>query len=55
MTLLFQPAPPPCAKCGTATVVAPAFEEGQRNFVVRCPACGRSSNYSLNYSAQRER
>src|SRR5437016_14616390 len=33
--LLFQP-PPPCVKCGTATVVAPAFNEAQRDFVVRC-------------------
>jgi hypothetical protein len=42
MSLLFQPSPPPCIRCGTTTVVAPAFEEGQRIFVVRCPACGRS-------------
>ncbi len=55
MTLLFQPSPPPCAKCATPTVVAPAFEEGQRIFVVRCPACGRSGTYSLNYSTRRER
>jgi hypothetical protein len=34
-------------KCGTTTVVAPAFEEGQRAFVVRCPACGRAGTYSL--------
>ncbi len=55
MTLLFRPSPPPCAKCGTMTVVAPAFDEGQRIFVVRCPACGRSGTYSLNYSTRRER
>src|SRR5512133_1291972 len=45
MPLLFQPAPPPCVRCGIMTVVAPAFEEGQRVFVVRCPGCGRSSTY----------
>jgi hypothetical protein len=50
MPLLFQPSPPPCVKCGTTTVVAPAFEEGQRAFVTRCPACGRAGTYSLNYS-----
>jgi hypothetical protein len=27
MPLLFQPSPPPCIKCGTTTVVAPAFED----------------------------
>src|SRR5262249_36171454 len=54
MSLLFQPPPPPCVKCGTTTVIAPAFEEGQRVFVVRCPACGHSGTYSLNYSALRE-
>jgi hypothetical protein len=48
--LLFQPPPPPCVKCGTTTVVAPALKEGQRDFVVRCPACGRAGTYSLNYS-----
>ena len=36
------------------TVVTPAFEEGQWVFVVRCPACGRASSYSLNYGALRE-
>jgi hypothetical protein len=46
----FQPTPPPCVRCGTTTVLAPAFEEGQRVFDVRCPACGRSGTYSLNYS-----
>ncbi len=51
---LFQPLPPPCSKCGTTTVVTPAFEKGQRVFVVRCPACGRASTYSLNYGALRE-
>jgi hypothetical protein len=50
MSQLFQPAPPPCVKCGIATVVAPAFEEGQRAFLVRCPACGRAGTYSLDYS-----
>jgi transcription elongation factor Elf1 len=46
---LFQPSPPPCASCGTTTVMTPAFEEGQRIFEVRCQACGRSATYSLNY------
>jgi hypothetical protein len=50
MPLLFQPPPPPCVKCGTTTVIAPAFEEGQRLFVVRCPACGRTGTYSLDYA-----
>jgi hypothetical protein len=50
MPLLFQPPPPPCVKCGTTTVIAPAFEEGQRVFVVRCPACGRPGTYSLDYA-----
>ncbi len=50
MPLLFQPAPPPCVRCGTTTVVTPAFEESQRVFVVRCPGCERSATYSLNYS-----
>jgi phage terminase large subunit GpA-like protein len=50
----FQPAPPPCVGCGTTTVIAPALEEGQRAFVVRCPACGRAGTYSLNYSTMRE-
>jgi predicted nucleic-acid-binding Zn-ribbon protein len=49
MSPLFQPPPPPCVKCGTTTVVAPAFE-GQRAFVVRCLACGRADTYSLDYS-----
>ena len=53
MSLLFQPPPPPCVKCGTTTVVA-AFEAGQRVFVVRCPACGHAGTYSLNYGARRE-
>jgi len=47
---LFQPSPPPCASCGITTVIAPAFEEGQRIFAIRCPACGHSATYSLNYS-----
>src|SRR5207302_3961122 len=51
MPLLFQPSPPPCAKCGTTTVLTPAFEEGQRVFAVRCPACGRAGTYTLDYSA----
>jgi hypothetical protein len=42
MALLFQPPPPPCVKCGTMTLVAPAFEVDQRVFVVRCPACERT-------------
>ena len=50
MPLPFQPPPPPCVKCGTTTVIAPAFEEGQRVFVVRCPACGRAGTYSLDYN-----
>jgi len=50
MPLLFQPPPPPCVKCGATTVIAPAFEEGQRVFVVRCPACGRTGTYSLDYA-----
>jgi hypothetical protein len=54
MSLLFQPAPPPCVKCGTTTVIAPVFEEGQRVFVVRCPECGHSGTYSLNYGALRK-
>ena len=49
MPLLFQPAPPPCVNCGITTVVGPAFEEGQRVFVIRCPACGRPGTYSLDY------
>src|SRR6266446_7565839 len=32
MPLLFQPSPPPCTKCGTTTVLTPAFEENQRVF-----------------------
>jgi hypothetical protein len=51
MPLLFQPSPPPCAKCGTTTVLTTAFEEGQRVFVVGCPACGRAGTYTLDYSA----
>jgi phage terminase large subunit GpA-like protein len=51
MPLLFQPSPPPCAKCGTTTVLTPAFEEGQRVFAVRCPACGRAGTYTLDYTA----
>jgi transcription elongation factor Elf1 len=54
MPLLFQPSPPPCIRCGTTTVVAPAFEDGQRVFVVRCPACGRAGTYSLDYSTLRK-
>src|SRR6266576_2175723 len=54
MRLLFQPSPPPCIKCGTTTVVAPAFEDGQRVFVVRCPACGRAGTYSLDYGTLRK-
>jgi len=41
----------PCARCGTTTVLTPAFEEGQRVFAVRCPACGRAGTYTLDYSA----
>jgi hypothetical protein len=47
MPLLFQPSPPPCGKCGTTTVLTPAFEEGQRVFAVRCPATG-SGNSDIN-------
>jgi len=54
MSLLFQPPPPPCVKCGTTTVVNPALQEGQRVFVIRCPACGRAGTYSLDYSTSRE-
>jgi endogenous inhibitor of DNA gyrase (YacG/DUF329 family) len=56
MPLPFQPAPPPCAKCGTTTVIAPApaFEGGQRVFAVRCPACGGASTYSLDYDTSRD-
>ena len=49
MPLLFQPPPPPCAKCGVTTVIAHAREEGQRVFVIRCPACGHAGTYSLDY------
>src|SRR5207244_7296848 len=51
MPPLFQPSPPPCANGGTTTVLTPAFEEGQRVFAVRCPACGRAGTYTLDYSA----
>jgi hypothetical protein len=51
MPLPFQPPPPPCAKCGTTTVIAPAFEHGQRVFVIRCQACGRAGTYSLDYDS----
>jgi hypothetical protein len=56
MSLLFQPPPPPppCTKCGTTTVIAPAFKGGQRVFVVQCPACEHSGTYSLNYGTLRE-
>jgi hypothetical protein len=54
MPLPFQPRPPPCVKCGTTTVIAPAFEEGQRLFVVRCPGCAHAGGYSLDYVALRE-
>jgi len=54
MSLLFQPPPPPCVKCGTTTVVNPALQEGQRVFVIRCPACGHAGTYSLDYSTRRE-
>ena len=50
---LFQPPPPPCVACGITTVIAPAFEGGQRVFVIRCPACGRAGTYSLDYDALR--
>jgi phage terminase large subunit GpA-like protein len=53
MSLLFQPSPPPppCVKCGITTVIDPAFEGGQRVFVVRCPACEHRGTYSLDYDA----
>src|SRR5260221_9493654 len=47
---LSHPAPQEARSCGTTTVIAPAFKEGQRIFAIRCPACGRSATYSLNYS-----
>jgi hypothetical protein len=50
MSLPFQPPPPPCVKCGVRTVIGPVFE-GQRTFVVRCPACKHVGNYSLDYDA----
>jgi hypothetical protein len=50
----FKPPPPPCVTCGVTTVVAPAFEGGQRVFVVRCPASGRAGTYSLDYDTLRE-
>src|SRR5260221_10612485 len=31
--------------------LTPAFEENQRVFAVRCPACGRAGTYTLDYSA----
>jgi hypothetical protein len=37
-------------KCGTKTVIRAAIE-GQRAFVVRCPACDRVGKYSLDYVA----
>jgi hypothetical protein len=40
MSLLFQPSPPPCVRCGTTTVLTPAFEEGQRIFVVHAQRAG---------------
>ena len=54
MALPFQPPPPPCVKCGKTTVIAPAFEGGERVFVVRCPGCGRVSTYSLDYDTLRD-
>jgi phage terminase large subunit GpA-like protein len=54
MSQLFQPPPPPCAKCGTTTVIASAIEEGQRLFAIRCPACGHDGTYSLDYDTLRE-
>jgi hypothetical protein len=56
MPVPFQPPPPPppCASCGTMTAITPAFEGGQRVFVVRCPACGYAGTYSLDYDTLRE-
>jgi hypothetical protein len=54
MLVPFQPPPPPCVKCGTTTAIAPAFEGGQRVFVVRCPECRHAQTYSLNYDTLRE-
>ena len=54
MAAPFQPLPPPCIKCGTTTLIAPAFEEGQRVFAVRCPACARAGTYSLDYDTLRQ-
>ena len=48
------PPPPPCVKCGTTTAIAPVFEQGQRTFVVRCPACRHVDTYSLDYDTLRE-
>jgi hypothetical protein len=48
---LFQPLPPPCASCGTTTLIAPAFEAGQRIFAIRCPACGRSATLAKPITA----
>jgi ABC-type uncharacterized transport system substrate-binding protein len=52
MPLLFQPPPPPCVKCGVTTVIGPAFEKGQRVFVVRCPVCGHAGTCSLDYDSE---
>ena len=51
MPLLFQPSPPPCAKCGTTTVLTPAFEEGQRVSRFDAQRAGRAGTYTLDYSA----
>ena len=48
------PPPPPCVMCGATTVIAPVYEGGQRVFVVRCPACGGASTYSLDYDTLRK-
>jgi hypothetical protein len=54
MALFQLPQPPPCAMCGTTTVIAPAFEGGQRVFVVRCPACEHAGTYSLDCDTLRQ-
>ena len=48
------PPPPPCVKCGTTTAIDPVFEQGQRTFVVRCPACRHVHTYSLDYDTLRK-
>jgi len=51
LPLLFSPPPPPCVRCGKMTVILLPVREGQRVFVVQCPACKRAGTYSLDYGA----